>query len=305
MASNVNFEWLFIKNRVEIKRWHNGLDKLCIVPGNHSIRFINLETSSCKVLLKDGFDKDFITNEVNLRKEYSFLSVPKLLNIDPDGFWFEEEQISALPLNRIASSEVKNQALLEAQSNLSTLYSKSLEKVNLKNYLQFLFEYCCSQIPKLSDVYTPNDKEKIRATLDLLNENIAIMRNHEIDIVQSHGDFQAANILVHISDKKVYLIDWEYSKKRSIFYDALVFETNARSPKGFAIRLKAILKEENSSWYGYNLRKENTISKTQIYIFLIEDLIVRLDEIKIVNLINKNDGLSIWLDEVNKFMTDL
>ena len=63
------FEHLFAKTSVSVSPWIESLDKVCIVPGNQSIRIINLETLTCRVILKDGFSSKSIRNEIYLRQK--------------------------------------------------------------------------------------------------------------------------------------------------------------------------------------------------------------------------------------------
>ena len=300
LASCAFFEWLFVKIRVEVNPWVSNLDRLCIIPGNHSIRIVDLKSSRCRVVLKDGFDAQFINNEIYLREKYSFLPIPKLLNVDSLGLWYEEVQISALPLNRIDSQDIKDKALLEAQNSLLSLYGKTLVKVDISSYLESLNESCCGLIEKLPDIYTEKDKDRVNGVLRELKGDLSKLNDYEIELVQSHGDFQPANILVDNIDQQLYLIDWEYTAKRSVHYDALVFASQCRFPQELSVRVRSILNETNVSWNWCIKNASTKLSKLELIIFLIEDLIVRLFELQIPNMINKDFGLDIWLNEVEK-----
>ena len=300
LASSAYFEWLFVKIRVEVNTWVSDLDRLCIIPGNHSIRIVDFKSSRCRVVLKDGFDAQFINNEIYLREKYSFLPIPKLLNVDSLGLWYEEVQISALPLNRIDSQDIKDKALLEAQNSLLSLYGKTLVKVDISSYLESLNESCCGLIEKLPDIYTQKDKDRVNGVLRELTGDLSKLNDYEIELVQSHGDFQPANILVDNIDQLLYLIDWEYTAKRSVHYDALVFASQCRFPQELSERVRAILNETNVSWNWCIKNASTKLSKLELIIFLIEDLIVRLFELQIPNMINKDFGLDIWLNEVEK-----
>jgi len=300
LAMCTYFEWLFVKTRVEVNPWIDDLNGLCIIPGNHSIRIVDLEASSCRVILKEGFNAQFIKNEIYLREKYKFLPIPKLLNVDSEGLWYEEAQVSALPLNRIDDQGVKDKALLYAHTSLLSLYGKTLEKVNLGGYTQSLYEFCDDLITKLSDVYAQDDKDRIKDILILLIEGLGELNECDIELVQSHGDFQPANILVDNADQQLYLIDWEYTAKRSVCYDALVFATQCRFPQNLAKRVRAILNETDISWSWCIKNTSTKLSNLELVVFLIEDLMVRLSELQIPNMINKDNGLDIWMDEVKK-----
>ena len=300
LATCTYFEWLFAQTRVKVDPWIGDLDGLCIIPGNHSIRILDLKSSSCRVILKDGFNVQFIKNEIYLRGKYNFLPNPKLLSSDPDGLWYEEVQISALPLNRINDQDIKDKALLYAQTSLLSLYDKTLIKVNTGSYTELLYKSCDGFITRLSDIYTQNDKDRIKNILILLIDGLSELNDSDIGLVQSHGDFQPANILVGNIDEQLYMIDWEYTAKRSVYYDALVFATHCRSPEGLAGRVEVILNGTDNSWKWCVKNKGIKLSKLELIIFLIEDLMVRLTELQIPNMINKDRGLDAWMNEVGK-----
>jgi hypothetical protein len=300
LSSCIYFEWIFTKNRVEVMPWISELDNLCIIPGNHSIRIIDLQASSCRVILKDGFNAQFINNEIHLREKYRFLPIPKLLNVDLSGLWYEEEQVSALPFNRINNKNIKAKVLLEACSSLLNLYDATVEEVDTHDYLKSLNEPCCDLVDRLPSVYNKEERDRIKSVLDWLTSNTNAPSVCNIELVQSHGDFQPANILIDNIDQQLYLIDWEYTAKRSVYYDALVFATKCRSPQGLSKRIKLVLNETDVSWNWCIKNTSTKLSKLELTIFLVEDLIVRLSELQIPNMVNKNEGLDTWIREVEK-----
>ena len=121
-----------------------------------------------------------------------------------------------------------------------------------------------------------------------------------IDLVLSHGDFQPANIIC--SENDFWIIDWEYSNYRSVFYDALVFELKCRFPLGlskrFEIKLRKLDNKNNYlNWTGQSL---NYDKKYYYLIFFLEDLFLRMDEISTNLIENKSNSLSTYLNEIEK-----
>ena len=300
LSISTYFEHLFAKTIVSVSPWIESFDEVCIVPGNQSIRIINLETLTARVILKEGFSSQSIRNEIYLRQKYKFLPIPKLLNVDTQSLWFEELQVSALPFNRIDNQTIKDKILIDVKRNLLKLYSETTIKIDIKNYVKSLYETCDNLITKLPEIYTKFDKKEIRDIFILLNETVKNFPDRTIDLVQSHGDLQLGNILVGNNNSELYLIDWEYTEKRSIFYDSLVLATDCRKPKGLAKRIKTILDGADLSWNWCIKTDGFRLSKCELAIFLIEDLIVRLSELNIPNLIIKDNGLDLWLKEVKK-----
>ena len=300
LSISTYFEHLFAKTIVSVSPWIESFDEICIVPGNQSIRIINLETLTARVILKEGFSSQSIRNEIYLRQKYKFLPIPKLLNVDTQSLWFEELQVSALPFNRIDNQTIKDKILIDVKRNLLKLYSETTIKIDIKNYVKSLYETCDNLITKLHEIYTKFDKKEIRDIFILLNETVKNFPDRTIDLVQSHGDLQLGNILVGDNNSELYLIDWEYTEKRSIFYDSLVLATDCRKPKGLAKRIKTILDGADLSWNWCIKTDGFRLSKCELAIFLIEDLIVRLSELNIPNLIIKDNELDLWLKEVKK-----
>ena len=300
LSISTYFEHLFAKTIVSVSPWIESFDEVCIVPGNQSIRIINLETLTARVILKEGFSSQSIRNEIYLRQKYKFLPIPKLLNVDTQSLWFEELQVSALPFNRIDNQTIKDKILIDVKRNLLKLYSETTIKIDIKNYVKSLYETCDNLITKLPEIYTKFDKKEIRDIFILLNETVKNFPDRTIDLAQSHGDLQLGNILVGNNNSELYLIDWEYTEKRSIFYDSLVLATDCRKPKGLAKRIKTILDGADLSWNWCIKTDGFRLSKCELAIFLIEDLIVRLSELNIPNLIIKDNGLDLWLKEVKK-----
>ncbi len=295
------FDSSLSESTICIDPWIDELDEVCIIPGNHSVRIIELDNSECRVILKDGFNKKFIDNEIKLRQDYQFLPIPQLIESNDKEIWYVEQRVIALPWNRLNDKLVKDKALIEAQAALIDLYGLSSEPVKLNIYSEGLLNQLNIAISKLPNVYYKKDKSRIRDVVEFLNGVVVVDAEEVVNIVQSHGDFQPANILVDVkNDKKLYLIDWEYSEKRSIFYDAFVFATECRFPNGLADRIRNIFYSKDlSSWgwcFGDTTRVE--LYRWMIALFLLEDLLVKLEELQIPDLIATSDGLNTWLSEV-------
>lgn len=292
---------------IQVSPWIDDLNRCCIIPGNHSLRIVELDQKRCRVFLKQGFNQYFIQNEITVRREYPFLPSPKLLDWDQDGKWYLEERIIALPLNRIASQKVRMELLLQAQSALFQLYQKSQRTEPLADWKVKMTSQINEAIDALPLVYMEfNRKVLTRISERLMN----FLNNAEvewIDTVQSHGDFQPANILLSTEngESQLYLIDWEYSTRRCRIYDALVFASRSRFPDGLADRLKVLisgdlLKDQVEDWsWCYSQESQPRLEYWMVAIFLLEDLLVRLQELQIPDLKQQGKGLSIWLDEVN------
>ena len=229
------------------------------------------------------------------------MPIPKLLEWDDDGKWYTEERVIALPWNRLSDNLIKGYALSEAQKALVDLYGLDYEVVKVSARLSSLMSPLGMAIDKLSALYTADDKARLKNIINWLNNIAHTGGGEQVDIVQTHGDFQPANILIDTNNgNKLYIIDWEYSEKRPIFYDALVFASECRSPKGMANRIHQLSLQNNMSWqwcFADSNQKQN-LTHWLLSLFLLEDLLVRLHGLDVPDLIKQDTGLDTWLQEV-------
>ena len=132
-----------------------------------------------------------------------------------------------------------------------------------------------------------------------------------IETAYTHGDFQEANILVPNFDEEqsVYLIDWEYSARRSIYYDALVMGLNSRSPKGLSNRMIEFIKNKSFSQELLKNWETKEISQSElrllIIIFIIEDFLFRLEDTTIPNLKEPLQGFLDFLKEIGSLKNNI
>ena len=122
------------------------------------------------------------------------------------------------------------------------LYSKSFVKISIGNYTSKV----CNEILSLLNISfsSLSDENKI-IIRNFVSELRSLIGDYfgdvNIVLVSTHGDFQPGNILC--SEDRFWIIDWEYSDERSIFYDALVFDLECRFPSGLSIRLDKKINE--------------------------------------------------------------
>ena len=175
----------------------------------------------CVVILKDGFNEKFIKNEINIRKEYPYLPIPKLINYNINNLYYEEERIVGLPYNRVPNEDIRNKSLNKILKPLLKLYKEThvvIEKNNYVNILRKDFDFAIDNLPP---VYKSEDKQKI---IMLFNEISRSITANEINLAVTHGDFQPANLIIDSSSKyRSYVIDWEYSKQRHFFYMMILY----------------------------------------------------------------------------------
>ena len=206
-----------------------------------------------------------------------------------------------LPWNRLSSVDLKIKIINKVQKQLSMLYQKTTNKICIKEYVPKL----CSSIlfildNSFSDLLT-EEKDIINNFVNKIEPLITnAFGNKSIKIATTHGDLQPANILC--AKDNFWIIDWEYTNRRTIFYDALVFDLNSRFPLGLADRFKKKIDEsirvnDYLNWTGHVLKKNEHY---YFSIFFLEDLFLRLDENSSKNIKAKSEVLSIYLKQLYK-----
>ena len=295
-----NFIRRLTKCFFEIPAYHSEMKDWIILPGNHSIRIINSKLKKSIVIKKHGFNTSFLRTDAMIRINHPYLLAPKIIEKSPDWNWYIEEKIDGLPLNRLSNKKTKIITLETAINSLQELRNQTLTKVLVFEYLKKLrnkVKILTNSIPKLDQKTLKQIEQLINFTDYTQNKS----KNFTLSLCMSHGDFQPANIIS--GETNVWIIDWEYSLKRSVMYDSLVYETKSRSPAGFSKRLHHLydlIKELNglNSW-GYFQEGNASVLITT---FLLEDLTLRLEEISTDAICVKNAGLSMWTTEVALFL---
>ena len=114
----------------------NGRNKL-IIGGNKKIRIIDIEKKEVFVVLKKDFDKIYIQREIFIRKNFSFISTPKIIQNHNNNFWYSEEYVSGIPPNRLKKSKFKI-ILDKIISELIMLREKTKKTTYIEEYLSSL-----------------------------------------------------------------------------------------------------------------------------------------------------------------------
>jgi len=280
----------------------------CILPGNHTIRILDYRRNHSIVLLKCGFNQDYFSNEIYVRKRFSDLPGPKLLDANHEEGWYIEEIISGLPLNRLADKHTVESTMNAARSAMVSLYDRTSVSLLINNWLMSRHEQLLNTVKILPTVYGGSVKNSLLHLADWLTAYIKNSINDAqlLPLVTTHGDFQDANILLPKDklDVAVYLIDWEYSAQRCIWYDALVYSLKSRFPSGLSERVLEWIaddyaQQDTLDWCCSDLVKKWD-ARVIIACFLIEDLIVWIGDTTIPSLKVPQSGFLTFIGEVGK-----
>jgi hypothetical protein len=238
--------------------------------------------------------------EITIRRSPGSLPVPRLLAADPQADWYEEARISGLPWNRLADPALKERAFALARVALDKHHKESAEDTNCEAWLARQLVALVDAVAALPGVYGEAQRAAIHELIDQLRGLAARGGGNGVTTCMSHGDFQPANILVKAGDEPtIHLIDWEYAGRRACYYDALVFALEARFPLGLKARIEALRgRGADRRWLaGWSLFGV-LFERWQIALFLLEDLLVRLEELAIPGLKHQSASLDKYLQEV-------
>jgi hypothetical protein len=287
---------------VKIQPWPLELDDWCIIPGNHTLRIVDLKHDVCHVVLKHEFSRQFLSNEIDIRKKYPFLPTARFGGAAVSGGWFQEERISGLPLNRLPSHTQRDLAWDDARAAMSRLYAETSQRSNFSEWVSEVHSQCNVEIQNLPSVYDADDIKQLVRCCNTLVEAANHNGEHMVTVL-THGDFQPANILSVDGGGTTYIIDWEYSGRRACFYDALVCLLQTRSPLGLAERVRQFsdgeFDQKDWSWC-FEPEDARELSKGEIALFLLEDLLVRLQEQRVPDLRRKSEGLIQLVSEIER-----
>ncbi|MBL1274661.1 MAG: hypothetical protein COB30_001085 [Ectothiorhodospiraceae bacterium] len=294
------FEKYAASATLTIENCPDVLEQWVFIPGNHSIRIIDLANNQSIVFTKLGFNKSFLITDAKIRQEFSLPFVPNILKVNCETGWYTEERIIGLPLNRLSADLDRKLAFKGASENLIILYGETSEKQKLGIYITHVQEKIDLLLATSFSGTTEASKNKICTIKNRLLDCMEQYKDNEITLALTHGDFQSANILYNGGSGNSWLIDWEYANTRNVFYDSLTYELQARKSQGLGQRFSVFLGgleegEVRCSWTKYFLTAENSYC---LALFLLEDLLVRLEEVAVPVIINKLDSLHPWLGEI-------
>lgn len=281
------------------------LDDIVIIPGNHSIRLVDTNKNICTVICKDGFDKSLLIKDAKARIDNCNLNVPNVIELNSQGGWYTEERVIGLPLNRLNDERVKYSTLAKCRNDLRLLYSSSLIKVQFGFYVQNVLAEIFETITYLELSLDSEITDSLRSTARSISSKLTKYTDDEFSVCTTHGDFQPANILC--SEDDFWIIDWEYSKQRSLFYDALVFDLETRFSPQLAIRLKNLFDtlkngETLFAWTGETLDQNKF---HYIFTFILEDILLKLQELSSEAITDKNNKIKPYLIQIQLFLSPL
>lgn len=272
------------------------LSNVIFLPGNNSVRMLDFNSQTSFVINKLDKNIEAFQNSIELKKKLKIKSIPLIKNFDSN--FYEEDLISALPLNRISSSNKLHDVLGFVYSDLNSIYKSNIHFLTLESYNKKVTSFL-NNVNKDSSLIDEKIIDYINYLFETLNNKY--IESTKIPITLTHGDFQYSNILVN--DDQYFIIDWEFLSNRFLYYDYFTDLFLSRSPIGISSRINKWINDNEleiniENWSNENILFERISSKTYyIALFLLEELLFRVNE-NILSNTNKNLGLEIVLREI-------
>lgn len=225
-----------------------------IYPCNKKYRIFDFASNTVTVLTKSGFPNSAIKEEIDFRNEYKADFILPLRDFKENQY--TEEIIDGIPLARIKNNKEEN---INKAYKIWREYGSNYDKeISPKEYIEYINESLAGKFDTLKNVI--ND-DAIRKLQDTIKELCSIITsfNSKITLTLSHGDLQPGNIWVENNTDKVYIIDWETVKMRSVWYDEFLLYKGLRMLGG----LKKLFELDSG------------LCK---YVVILEELLYRIDD---------------------------
>jgi hypothetical protein len=283
-------------------------ERMLIVPGNHKIRLLDYGEKTVYAIRKSGFPATFLEREIEVRRQAEELGlpVPHVKTVAGDGSWLSEEYVRGTPVNRLQDPAQARAAFAEAHQALKVLHRHTWLEVNTEKYVDLLSAEAQAHI-EANALIPPGSKGLFFQTLDSLVARIQSLLpagGNRLPTVLAHGDFQPANILVDAD--RLWLIDWEYSRRRQAAYDVLTFRLESRFTRGLSGRLLKLIAQgipDGGLWPDFSCYANGwQDSRSRLLygsLFLLEELALRLEESNNPFFVQLDNGLNILQQEVS------
>lgn len=235
-----------------------------IYPCNRKYRIFHFEKNKVVVLVKSGFAKECIHQEISFRKQNKKECILPIL-ADGEGF-YTETILNGVPLARIEKNyKTYEQQALRTIREISREYRQT---VSAQEYARKLCEKITDGCQCLSPYFSDSRRQRLQALTAGLYKSLE-GQNKQLVLGLSHGDLQPGNVWIERGTKKLYLIDWETWGIRSEWYDKAVLMCNIRNGTG----IKELLEDKYLPIFE---KDEYAVLK---YVVSLEDLLYKVEEV--------------------------
>ena len=270
---------------IEIEPWVKLLDYTIIVPGNHSLKLMDTVNGICTVVPYHP-NSPFMKNEISFRQGHSHYPVIPKFRIDSRIGGYSEQMIKGIPINRLRDTDITDKIYSRVRKDLLEIYQETLLQIKAQEFSANIVLDIEEQVSNVIQHLPYNLTDQLNATIKKIKLSLRQLLVNKVTMALTHGDFQYGNILVYdFEEIKYFIIDWEYSQVRNIFYDSIVIYSGARKSINISMKLKKLIGMDDKDVKAILwplVIVDNDKSKTLIEIvlsFIAEELLLRLMEI--------------------------
>lgn len=201
-----------------------------IIPSNRKIRIYEYGEEYVDSILKVGFNDMYFKHEIEVREGTPFDFVLGL--IDHGHRWYREKLLKGRCLVRCSGVEY-DKYVNQTIEDLKLFYSSHMYTVNSSAYAGSLSEDYNRIIKEIEKTKGIKCGNKLRTVLQKM-VSVCYEKSAIIPITLTHGDLQTGNIYIDEENSKLYIIDWETVKNKSIWYDAATMICSTRRKGKFS-----------------------------------------------------------------------
>jgi hypothetical protein len=242
-----------------------------VVPGSRRIRIFDFAAGTTTSHIKEGYAKDAVRTEVELRSAGNG-PYPPLLDYDIGQGWFKEEILPGYTLPRLPPWW--NRAALESSvlQDLKEWIDGSVVGHPRADYLEKMHGRAAELVEELHRIF-PSSLLPLR--LEQIHELARLSKDgSELSLSRTHGDLQPGNI--HVTPaRRGYILDWEFCGTRERCFDFLTYGLRVRSGSGLAKRVQAFVEHSELLISTHFISESDTERdrKAMTSLFLLEEVV--------------------------------
>lgn len=246
-----------------------------LIPSNRKLRIYRYDKGYVDSILKDGFNDYYFNKELEVRDNPKFDFILGLL--DSGKRWYREKLLKGRCLVRVSPDKYEGY-LQNVLTDLAIFYSRSTRDVKAGQYICELAKEYSDKLQKVVEQKHIKCGKKIGQIIDRVKDAFGDS-NEYIPITLTHGDLQTGNVYLDEHTDKIFIIDWETVKRKSIWYDSstILCETRRKNKFSGMINARLDAKVKQDILY-YDLEKKRDMNLVA-GILLLEELGFFLDEI--------------------------
>lgn len=211
-----------------------------VLPGRDKITTFDLKSMTSMIVSRSGNYQNVVDIEATARSlipDRLAVMMPPIVSYDTNRRWMEQRLVPGFNLARCPPWWPKRKVEAALFGMLSNWEQSTRREERASKYVARLYHWLTCAIASCSD---SGVMDWSSATQDLVIRLAALAEEHEnLELVQSHGDLQPANIVASFHDLETpTLVDWEHFGTRSYHYDYLVYRLATRWPAGLEGRLR-------------------------------------------------------------------